>query len=210
VPKRDDDESDKDSQFRKSKWFTRGWTLQELIASLSVKFFSREGERLGNKASLKHQLREITRIPIKALEGSPLAQFSVEERMSWAEKRVTKREEDKAYSLLGIFNVYVPLIYGEGQQNAFRRLHEEINKSSGNYQHEEPPKTHPPLWIVPFERNPRFTGRDSQLAELEGKLFAGESTTKIAVAGLGGVGKTQLVLELLYRTKQTHANCSII
>jgi tetratricopeptide (TPR) repeat protein len=63
---------------------------------------------------------------------------------------------------------------------------------------------------VPFERNPRFTGRESQLAQLEGKLFARDNTTKIAVAGLGGVGKTQLVLELLYRTRQMHQNCSII
>jgi tetratricopeptide (TPR) repeat protein len=63
---------------------------------------------------------------------------------------------------------------------------------------------------VPFERNPRFTGRESQLAELEGKLFPGDHTAKIAITGLGGVGKTQLVLELLYRTKDKHKHCLII
>ncbi|KAF4215069.1 hypothetical protein CNMCM8980_008758 [Aspergillus fumigatiaffinis] len=65
-------------------------------------------------------------------------------------------------------------------------------------------------WIVPFERNPRFTGRESQLAELEGKLFTGDHTAKIAITGLGGVGKTQLVLELLYRTKEKHKHCLTI
>jgi tetratricopeptide (TPR) repeat protein len=63
---------------------------------------------------------------------------------------------------------------------------------------------------VPFERNPRFTGRESQLAELEGMLFTGDRTAKIAITGLGGVGKTQLVLELLYRTKDKHKHCLII
>jgi tetratricopeptide (TPR) repeat protein len=210
VSKHCRDGYDTESQFRKSRWFTRGWTLQELIASPSVEFFSGELKRLGDKQSLEYELHEITGIAIQALRRNSLAEFSIAERMSWAEKRVTKREEDKAYSLMGIFNIHMSLIYGEGEQNAFRRLHEEINKSSRNYQHEKPPKTHPTLWIVPFERNPRFTGRDSQLAQLEAKLFATDQTTKIAITGLGGVGKTQLVLELLYRTKQTHANCSII
>ncbi|GIJ91451.1 hypothetical protein Asppvi_010416 [Aspergillus pseudoviridinutans] len=65
-------------------------------------------------------------------------------------------------------------------------------------------------WLVPFERNPLFTGRESQLSELEGKLFTMDHTAKIAITGLGGVGKTQLVLELLYRTKDKHKHCLII
>ena len=65
-------------------------------------------------------------------------------------------------------------------------------------------------WIVPFDRNPRFTGRESQLTKLEEKLVIGDQTTKIAITGLGGVGKTQLVLELVYRTRAKHNNCSII
>ena len=111
--------------FRGSRWFTRGWTLQELIAPLSVEFFSADCRLLGDKKSLRRHIHEITGIPYPALEGSPLSGFSVADRMSWAEKRVTKREEDKAYSLLGIFGVYIPLIYGEGA-NAFRRLRKEI------------------------------------------------------------------------------------
>jgi hypothetical protein len=119
-----------ESEFRKSTWFTRGWTLQELIAPVSVQFFSQNWEELGNRKSLERQICETTGIPAKALQGSPLSDFSVTERMSWAEKRQTARKVDKVYSLLGIFNVYMPLIYGEGEENAFKRLREEIDKAS--------------------------------------------------------------------------------
>jgi hypothetical protein len=116
--------------FQSSKWFTRGWTLQELLAPApgSVEFFSREGERLGNKKTLEQQIHQITKIPITALRGTPLSQFDVEERLLWAEARQTTHGEDKAYSMLGIFDVYIPLIYGEGEQNAFRRLRKELGK----------------------------------------------------------------------------------
>jgi len=117
-----------ESDFRKSRWFTRGWTLQELIAPELVEFFSLEGERLGDKRSLEREVHEITGIAIQALQGNPLSNFSVTERMSWAVKRKTTRKEDKAYSLLGIFGIYMPLIYGEGE-NAFIRLKEMIDKS---------------------------------------------------------------------------------
>jgi hypothetical protein len=119
-----------ESPFRKSRWFTRGWTLQELIAPPSVEFFCSNGMRLGDRGSLERQLHEITGIAVLALRGTLLSEFSVDERMSWAENRETKREEDKAYSLLGIFDIYMPLIYGEGEKSAFQRLQEEIEKSS--------------------------------------------------------------------------------
>ena len=111
-----------ESDFRGSRWFTRGWTLQELIAPTSVEFYSLEGMRLGEKRSMEQQIHEITSIPVRALRGSPLSDFSIEERLSWVTKRKTAREEDKAYSLLGILNIYMPLIYGEGEENAFKRL----------------------------------------------------------------------------------------
>ena len=115
-----------ESAFRQSRWFTRGWTLQELLAPLSVEFFSQEGKRLGDKKSLELEIHETTGIPVQALQGSPLSQFSVMERMSWAKKRETTREEDMAYSLLGVFDVSMPLIYGEGVESAFRRLQKQI------------------------------------------------------------------------------------
>ena len=114
--------------FKKSKWFTRGWTLQELIAPASVEFFSKEEQRLGDKQLLEQILHEITRIPIQALRGSPLFRFSVDERMSWAANRQTKREEDGAYSLLGIFDIHMPLLYGEGQKKALARLQKHIEE----------------------------------------------------------------------------------
>jgi hypothetical protein len=114
--------------FRNSRWFTRGWTLQELIAPPSVEFFCSKGKRLGDKKSLEQQIHEITGITAKAFQGTPLSEFNITERMSWAENRGTKREEDKAYSLMGIFDIHMALIYGEGMKSAFRRLREEINK----------------------------------------------------------------------------------
>jgi hypothetical protein len=115
------------SAFRKSRWFTRGWTLQELLAPSPVEFFSSEGERLGDKLTMEQQIYEITGIPIKALRGTSLSEFSVTERMSWTAKRNTTRKEDKAYCLLGLFDIYIPLIYGEGD-NALIRLEEEIDR----------------------------------------------------------------------------------
>ena len=114
-----------ESDFRKSRWFTLCWTLQDLLAPESVKFFSREGVLLGDKSTLEQQIHKITGIPIAALRGTPLSLFSIDERMRWAANRHARREEDKAYSLLGIFNVFMPLIYGEGE-NAIIRLRREI------------------------------------------------------------------------------------
>jgi hypothetical protein len=115
--------------FRRSRWFTRGWTLQELIAPVSVDFFSAEGHFLGNKRSLELEITKITGIPIEALGGQSLSNFSASERFAWAENRVTTEEEDIAYCLLGIFDVFMPLIYGEGESNALKRLERLVNES---------------------------------------------------------------------------------
>lgn len=116
--------------FQQSRWFTRGWTLQELLAPASVEFFSTEDERLGDKVSLIQQIHEATGISVAALKGIPLSQFDVDEKLTWAAKRETKREEDAAYSLLGLFDLHMPLIYGEGRRKAFTRLHREIQSAS--------------------------------------------------------------------------------
>ncbi|KAJ9129921.1 HET-domain-containing protein [Pleurostoma richardsiae] len=118
--------------FRSSRWFTRGWTLQELLAPASVEFFSNDGVRLGDKASLEQRIRDVTRIPTAALRGNALSTFGVSERMAWMEPRDTTREEDKAYALLGIFDVQMSLIYGEGRKHASRRLQEEVDKATKN------------------------------------------------------------------------------
>jgi hypothetical protein len=115
-------EGNGESAFRQSRWFNRGWTLQELLAPHSVEFFSKDGARLGSKASLEHLIHDVTGIPVEALSGSDLSEFDVAKRFSWATNRQTTEEEDGAYCLFGIFGVHLPLIYGEGKENAFERL----------------------------------------------------------------------------------------
>ncbi|KAH8893860.1 HET-domain-containing protein [Thozetella sp. PMI_491] len=113
-----------------SRWFTRGWTLQELIAPFQVTFFDMNWNPLGSKedSRLCEIIRGITRIDIDVLRGSvPLQDVSVARRMEYASRRQTTRPEDMAYCLLGLFNVHLPLLYGEGNR-AFLRLQEEILK----------------------------------------------------------------------------------
>jgi hypothetical protein len=130
--------------FRTARWFQRGWTLQELLlAPKKVMFFSAEGTEglfLGTKfrLSLLHLISDITGIPKAALEGSqPLSSFSIEERMFWMEGRKTTKPEDMAYSLLGIFDTTMPLVYGEGKRKAFIRLVEEIMKDEERRKREQ-------------------------------------------------------------------------
>nr|OQO21674.1 hypothetical protein B0A51_10548 [Rachicladosporium sp. CCFEE 5018] len=112
-----------------SRWFTRSWTLQELLAPSQVTFFDTNWTRVGSKAGLCDMLSEITRISGRILEDRRLLRFaSIAQRMSWAAKRESSRVEDQAYALLGIFDVNMPLLYGEGSK-AFIRLQEEIIRS---------------------------------------------------------------------------------
>ncbi|KAF7574509.1 vegetative incompatibility protein HET-E-1 [Pyrenophora tritici-repentis] len=122
-------EGDDETAFKQSRWFKRGWTLQELLAPHSVEFFSKEGVRLGDKESLKHTIHEVTGISMKALSGSDLSEFDIAKRFSWAANRQTTEEEDEAYCLFGIFGVHLPLIYGEGKERALKRLKKEIETS---------------------------------------------------------------------------------
>ncbi|KAI1372320.1 putative ankyrin repeat-containing protein [Hypoxylon crocopeplum] len=117
-----------DSEFSRSKWFRRGWTLQELIAPSEVIFLDREWKEIGTRSTLRDIISSITRIPVDILMGHhDFESLSVAQRMSWAAERETTKIEDRAYSLIGIFGINMPLIYGEGQK-AFIRLQEEIMK----------------------------------------------------------------------------------
>ena len=187
-----------EASFRGSDWFTRGWTLQELVAPVSVEFFSREGQRIGDKGSLDRLLHEITDIPLAALHNSPLDQFSTSERMRWAERRITSEEEDIVYCLLGLLGISMPITYGEGQQSARRRLAAEIEAAGSTPS------------IVPFLRNESFVGREAELAELEVKLFSDDyTTTTLAIVGQGGTGKSQLALEVAHRARLSSKNYSV-
>ncbi|KAK7212093.1 hypothetical protein V2G26_019271 [Clonostachys chloroleuca] len=108
--------------FRNSRWFTRGWTLQELIAPSSIAFYSKEGHFLGDKTTLESLIHDITRIPAKALRGSPLSQFTVEDRFAWMKSRTTKEPEDLAYALQGLFDIFLPMMYGCGKTQAVQTL----------------------------------------------------------------------------------------
>jgi hypothetical protein len=119
-----------EASFRKSRWFTRGWTLQELIAPTLVEFFSLERQPLGDKESLEQQIQEITGIPVEALRGSPLEDFSIKDRRAWMVGRQTTQEEDMAYALIGIFGVSMEFRYGEGKERALYRLQEEMEKGT--------------------------------------------------------------------------------
>jgi hypothetical protein len=123
-----------DSAFRNTRWFTRGWTLQELLAPAIVEFYSRDGIRIGDKLSLEQRIAQITGIPREALRGQELSHFSIEERFSWAESRQTLKAEDKAHCLIGIFDIFLPLLYGIGQSKAMTRLQREIRESESNFQ----------------------------------------------------------------------------
>ncbi|KAF2022455.1 hypothetical protein EK21DRAFT_95696 [Setomelanomma holmii] len=91
---------DWEASFKASKWFRRGWTLQELIAPVSVEFFSCEGRQLGDKTSLEQLVHKITSIPLAALRNCPLDQFTTSERMRWPENRETTEEEDNVHCVL--------------------------------------------------------------------------------------------------------------
>ncbi|KAI0009866.1 heterokaryon incompatibility protein-domain-containing protein [Xylariaceae sp. FL0662B] len=116
-----------------SKWFTRGWTLQELIAPSAVEFYDRKWKLIGSKWSLLAILQDKTHIRGNILVGdAPMCVCSVAERMGWAAERVTTKVEDMAYCMLGIFGVTMPMLYGEGSR-AFLRLQEEILRQQEDY-----------------------------------------------------------------------------
>ncbi|KAH7111828.1 heterokaryon incompatibility protein-domain-containing protein [Dendryphion nanum] len=171
-----------EASFRASDWFKRGWTLQELIAPVSVDFFSCKEQWLGNKISLGLLIHEITRIPLQALQNCPLDKFTIAERKGWAANRETKEEEDNVYCLLGILNVSMPILYNEGKEKAWKRLHDEVEAA---------------------------TSASFILVELEASFFKDKQTTTIAIVGPGGTGKSQLALELAYKTREKSKTISI-
>jgi len=121
------------------EWFSRGWTLQELIAPTVLKFFNRSWQEIGDRSSLASILNSITRIPEDVLQadgpGDPrqlTERFGVARIMSWAADRKTSQPEDRAYSLVGLFGVHLEAFYGEEDGYAFRRLQEALIKEYGD------------------------------------------------------------------------------
>lgn len=119
--------------FAESVWFTRGWTLQELLAPRNVVFYGKGWKLLGTKSALAKTIEKATKIDeLTLLEPRLMHKASVARRMAWAAGRTTTRTEDAAYSLLGIFGINMMPLYGEGE-NAFLRLQEEIIRRSDDH-----------------------------------------------------------------------------
>ncbi|ORY08542.1 hypothetical protein BCR34DRAFT_569819 [Clohesyomyces aquaticus] len=189
--------------FRTSRWFTRGWTLQELIAPRVVDFFSVERQRLGSKLLLAAKIHKITGIAEKALQGDALLNFSIKERRSWAERRNTTIEEDGAYCLIGICSVSMVLNYGEGREHAFRRLEEEIHKLYKGVDFEQFAVR---LNLVSLPEAAQFVAREEELSTMHELLHnhGRNSQSAVVLHGLGGIGKTQLAIEYLRRHKEKY------
>lgn len=119
-------------QFRHSCWFTRGWTLQELLAPKRLIFFDANWNAIGDRQELAQEIYLSTKIDTKylATRSSLISSASIAKKMSYASRRVTSREEDMAYCLLGLFDVNMPLLYGEGAIKSFQRLQIEIMRNS--------------------------------------------------------------------------------
>jgi hypothetical protein len=118
-------------ELRPCRWFTRGWTLQELIAPKNVLFFDQAWNLRGTKDELGDAIQEITGIYTFVLQDSDrMADLPVSTRLSWASSRETTRVEDIAYFLLGIFDANMPLLYGEGEKSFIRLQHEIIKSNS--------------------------------------------------------------------------------
>ena len=118
---------------KSSRWTRRGWTLQELIAPVLCRFYFQDWTLMGEKVEFLEELSDATGIPVRVLEDrSTISEFSVAEKMSWAAHRQSTRVEDVAYCLLGLFDIHMPLLYGEGAK-AFIRLQEEVLRTTDDY-----------------------------------------------------------------------------
>ncbi|KAK3334137.1 heterokaryon incompatibility protein-domain-containing protein [Cercophora scortea] len=125
-----------ENKFRNSRWFTRGWTLQELLAPPRVAFYADDWTYMGNRddINLRHNIAAATGINDRFLTRQiPITAASIAKKMSWLSRRETTRAEDAAYCMLGLFDINIPLLYGEGALKAFTRLQEELIKVSNDH-----------------------------------------------------------------------------
>jgi hypothetical protein len=119
--------------FGRSEWFKRGWTLQEMIAPKRLDFYAANWQLIGTKLEMCQTVSAITHISADALRHSRHIQsFNAAEKLSWVSHRRVTREEDESYSLLGLFGINMPLLYGEGRQKAFIRLQEAIYRETSD------------------------------------------------------------------------------
>ncbi|KAK4891822.1 hypothetical protein LTR27_009674 [Elasticomyces elasticus] len=213
-------------EFETSGWHRRGWTLQELLAPQAVHILSRTWDVIGHKLdkrctnmptfdvgpSLIPAIAEVARIPESVLYSyEQSGKLTVEEKLTWTVGRDTTKGEDMYYSLLGVFGVDMRLSYGEGRVEAKARLLKKIAKSALT--------SEPPPFYVQLEQPPRitprrmahsqYTGYEHQLKDLECHIPFGKPPqdflfqTIVVLLGMGGIGKSEMVLQLLKRNKRT-------
>ncbi|KAK1809115.1 hypothetical protein LTR12_016522 [Friedmanniomyces endolithicus] len=225
-----------------SEWFRRGWTLQELLAPQIVVFLSRDWRVIGHKASrgwtsstfgvevdagpsLVSAIASITRVPESVLyDFEQSKRYTVEERLAWSAGRETTKREDVYYSLLGMFGVRMSLDYGEGTDEARRRLLGKIAKSdqqpdravwtaSVRTQASRPivgVEARPMVkqaWLLPRPANPQYSGYSHVLEYLKSRILsnADESCNRrqiiVVLSGMGGVGKSETILQFVERNR---------
>jgi len=185
-----------ESAFLQERWFTRGWTLQELIAPTIVDFLSTDWEPLGNKKYPERHIYEIPGILAEELQENPLFEFSIRERMSWAANRESRCEQDQVYSLLGIFGIQIPIIYSGRRQNALKRLSEETTKPLKGLEH------------LLSATDTQFNSYNQQYeptyfavtqVDLPQKIFQWRDRQDerhiVRINGLGGIGKSTIALD---------------
>ncbi|KIN03460.1 hypothetical protein OIDMADRAFT_193192, partial [Oidiodendron maius Zn] len=178
------------TEFKKSRWFTRGWTLQELLAPDTIFFYDRNWVRIGSvtqesdpESSFLQTLGIIISFhPQYLINKSDIPLLPIAERMRWAAHRETTREEDIAYCLLGIFKVNMPIIYGEGKTKAFKRLQYEIISTS--YDHSIF------AWRAPIISSSLFASSPVAFADLVGMyrlfpVFKNNQMTPYTMTNLG-------------------------
>ncbi|KAI1857580.1 uncharacterized protein JN550_013149 [Neoarthrinium moseri] len=163
-----------EAALRQSRWFTRGWTLQELVAPKIVEFYSKEGVWLGDKRSLEPLIRDITGIPARALRGTPLVDFTVAEREAWARNR---------------------------RERAQNRLREEVEKAvKGTHTND----FSVPFSLSEVPETQYFVAREREIDEMRRRLSSDGSRRVVVLHGLGGIGKTQLAVEYTKRYRDEH------
>lgn len=187
------------SSFEGSTWFTRGWTLQELLAPFVVIFLTQSWQVIGHKGGscgnsgismqtgplLDSRIATITQIPEAILQNyKESSSLSIEEKLSWMEKRQTTREEDLSYCLLGILDVSMNIRYGDGKEKTRKRL---LKKARTHGRDAQQPETQPrPFSNIPCRRDPDFVGRASLSDQIHVKLSV--PAGRAALVGFGGVG----------------------
>ncbi|KAJ8126610.1 hypothetical protein O1611_g7025 [Lasiodiplodia mahajangana] len=187
-------------QFKQSRWFTRGWTLQELIAPKTVDFYSREGTKTGDKESLESLICDLTGIPAQALRGEPLSHFTTSERMSHLRNSYAsylRRKRRKRIKTASRRNNQS----SKRQVKIIRRTIIESLMYAGG-RHEE--------FTIPFSLYDvpeivHFVARGPELAKMRETLRSDGSRRTVVLHGLGGMGKTQLAIEYMKQNKDNYS-----